>query len=177
MLWKQTLNGLVFLWKSITCEINFHPNRTRLKLTLIWQFRLSWATDFFRMISSSASDFRFCGCRVTSEEGHKHDDRKTGSRMQRRKSLWRSLLPTTDETVRSVSILTWFCLDESLRYLNFNQQTWWICSIRVLQIIVIWTQFQDVFLASFWMHVCMCHCLCVRGVYVSVWVCVCMDVP
>ena len=44
------------------------------------------------------------------------DDRKTGSRMQRRKSLWRSLSPTTDETVRSVSILTWFCLDESLSH-------------------------------------------------------------
>ena len=57
---------------------------------------------------------------VTSEEGHKYalnnkgayflsqvydplltslDDRKTGSRMQRRKSLWRSLSPTTDETI------------------------------------------------------------------------------
>ena len=34
------------------------------------------------------------------------DDRKTGSQMQRRKSLWRSLSPTTDETVRSVLIST-----------------------------------------------------------------------
>ena len=46
-----------------------HP----LKLTLTWQFCLSWATDFFRVTSSSASDFRFCGRQVTSEEGHKHD--------------------------------------------------------------------------------------------------------
>ena len=42
------------------------------------------------------------------------DDRKTGSQMQRRKSLWRNLSPTTDETVRSVLISTWFCLEESL---------------------------------------------------------------
>ena len=54
-------------------KINFLPNKTRLKLTLTWQFRPSWATDFFRVTSSSASDFRFCGRQVTSEEGHKHD--------------------------------------------------------------------------------------------------------
>ena len=40
----------------IKIEINFLPNRTRLKLTLTWQFRSSWATDFFRVTSSSISN-------------------------------------------------------------------------------------------------------------------------
>ena len=67
--WKHAnLSCLLFFF-----EINFLPNKTRLKLTLTRQFRPSWATDFFRVTSSSASDFRFCGRQVTSEEGHKHD--------------------------------------------------------------------------------------------------------
>ena len=92
-------------------EVNFHLNRTRLN----WH----WPHSFV------------CYGRQTSSERLPHLHPTSGSavvvwcqkgvinmtqdaRMQRRKSLWRSLLPTTDKTVRSVSILISFCLDESL---------------------------------------------------------------
>ena len=35
--------------------------QNQVKLTLTWQFRPSWVTDFFRATSYSASDFRFYG--------------------------------------------------------------------------------------------------------------------
>ena len=57
---------------SDSIYIKVHQSRIR-NLTLIWQFRPSWATDFFRLTSSSASNFRFSSRRVTSGEGHKHD--------------------------------------------------------------------------------------------------------
>ena len=53
---------------------------------------------------SSSSDFRFDGCPVTSEEGHKKSDEEDGS-------LWRSSSPMTDD-VRLVLNQPWFWLKE-----------------------------------------------------------------
>ena len=52
------------------------------------------------------------------------DDRKTGSQMQRRKSLWRSLSPTTDKTVRSVLISTWFLFGRKFISIMFILILW-----------------------------------------------------
>ena len=67
---------------NINLELNLYPNRTRLKLTLTWQFFPLWVADFFRETSSSTSDFRFCVHRVMSEEGHKHDLNSTTAKME-----------------------------------------------------------------------------------------------
>ena len=56
------INDTLFLRILIKMKLKYIKTEPGWELTLTWQFRPSWATDFFRVReSSSASDFRFCG--------------------------------------------------------------------------------------------------------------------
>ena len=82
-IWPHLTFGLPFTYISFSIherqsklyivERRFRLSRTKIDLTLTWQFPSVMEDELLQSDSSSSSDFRFDGCPVTSEEGHKRD--------------------------------------------------------------------------------------------------------